>query len=272
MIASSMTFETFRPADPLVARHVDYYYLDRKPRNGETAYDCFPHFNTTMSLYSSHRMPRAGKIFFDPLAPPLQIFTPLREKVLRVQQSGSVHRVVIVFRVLGVQHFWRNVRFAEYQTEYPFFSAEELECIFSTENPALLTEQLDHYLARRFVSRPADLVKQIICYVFDHLDDFSVGEMAFAFGVSRRHLHRVFKDTIGVSIKRFQEIVVLRGCIDRKLLGNENASLTQLAYTANYSDQSHMIRAFRKFTQRAPLQFFNKGQLLGQAGTFWHVL
>ncbi len=267
-----MTFQTFRPADPLVTQFVDYYYLDSKPKNQETTYDCFPHYNNTLSLYASHEMPEVGKVIHNSKLPPLQIFTPLREDVLRVRQIGPVHRVVIVFKVLGPQQFWPGLSFAEYHTKHPFFNLAEMNSLFATKDVKLLTERLDQFLNKRYSLRPPDLVDDIVRYIFDHPTNFSVGEMASSFGVSRRHLHRLFKASIGVSIKRFQEIVVLRTCIDQKLSGHKEKSLTQLAYAANYSDQAHMIRAFRKFTERAPLQFFKKGQLLGQADTFWHLM
>ena len=264
------TFKTFRPVDATVARYVDYYYLDRKPGNVVNTFDCFPHYNNTISLYATHRMPGVGQITYDPLAPPLQIFTPLRDSVLRVTQTGPVHRVVIVFHVLGVQHFWPNRSFADYEVDHSFFSAEELHRLFATDDVESLTDQLDYSLRQRFAPRPVDMVTSILSYIFDHLQDFSVGKMADSLGNSRRHLQRMFKATIGVSIKQFHQIVVLRSVIDNRLSDTVDDNFTQLAYRANFSDQAHMIRVFRKLTQNAPRQFFEKGQVLGQADTFWH--
>lgn len=266
------TFTTFLPTDPLIARYVDYYYLESKPENEVTTFECFPHYNNTISLYAAHRAPGVGQIVYDLTALPLQIFTPVRDGVLRVRQSGPVHRVVIVFRILGVQHFWRGPCFAEYQFGYSFFNREELRQLFIDGDTERLTTLLDGLLKNRFAPRPPDMVSNIIDYLFEHLADFSVMEMAAHFGTSRRHLHRVFKTAIGISIKRFHAIVVLRGVIDRKLSGKVDDNFTQLAYGANFSDQAHMIRAFHKLTRHAPRQFFAKGNLIGGADTFWHRL
>ena len=266
------TFQTFSPLDAAVAKHVDYYYLERKPENTVTTFECFPHYNNTLSLYAAHRMTGVGQIVHDPAAPPAQIFTPVRDAVLRVRQTGPVHRVVIVFHALGIQHFWRNVDFATYQVNYPFFTDRELSKILETDDTQLLLSYLDGFLKSRYVPRPPDLVTSIINYLFDHPVHFSVAEMARDLGVSRRHLLRVFRTTIGVSLKRFHQIIVLRSVMDRRLAGSDGNNLTQLAYAANFSDQAHMIKLFRGLTRNAPRQFFARGEQPGNADLFWHRL
>ncbi len=187
----STTFKTFRPADPTVARYVDYYYLDRKPVNEVTTFECFPHYNTTISLYASHRMPGVGQIVYDAVAPPLQVFTPLRDDVLRVTQTGPVHRVVIVFCILGVQQFWPDLSFTDYLIGHPFFSEKELCQLFATDDTELLTQCLDGHLKARYRPRASNLVASAVSYVFAHSGDFSVTRMAESMQLSRRHLHRV---------------------------------------------------------------------------------
>ena len=264
-------FKTFSPADPTVARYVDYYYLDCKPSNSVATFKCFPHYNNTISLYAAHRMTGVGQVVHDPTSPPLQIFTPLRDSVLQVRQLGPVHRVVIVFRVLGVQQFWRGLSFADYLIGHSFFSATEVRQLLETKDLTQLTKLLDCSLRDRYIPRPTDLVTRALSYTFANSESFSVAEMADTLGTSRRHLHRVFKATLGVGPKQFHEIVVFRSVIDRRLSGVE-CNLTQLAHRANFSDQAHMIRVFRKLTQNAPRQFFARGKLLGRAGIFWHQL
>ena len=107
-------------------------------------------------------MPGVGRIVYDAAAGPLQVFTPLREEVLRITQQGPVYRVVIVFRVLGAQYFWPDRTFADYAVDYPFFSASELSGLFATDDTAALTEQLMGAWRRRYVPRPtADGLKGI---------------------------------------------------------------------------------------------------------------
>jgi AraC-like DNA-binding protein len=89
--------------------------------------------------------------------------------------------------------------------------------------------------------------------------------------VSRRHLNRIFKAHFGVSVKRFNEIVVFRKTLEQKLSEHPEDSFTTLAHTFNYYDQSHLNKVFKNFTSNSPKLFFKNGTLLGNEDTFWHL-
>ena len=78
-------FQTFKPKHSLVKKYVDYYYLDIKENNSITEYECFPHFNNTISIYKSNIYDNEEGIIFDENVEPLQIFVPVREKTLNVK-------------------------------------------------------------------------------------------------------------------------------------------------------------------------------------------
>lgn len=267
----SAIFETFQPKDPTVARYVDYYYLDIKPENEITEFECFPHYNNTISLYASHRRSGKGTVYRE-AGKPLQIFTPVRERVLNVRQIGKVHRVVIVFRVLGIQHFFRKLDYTKKTSAIAFFTQEELDSLFSTSQTATITSCLDQYLLKRYMAFNHPILKQSIAHIFQNFEHFSVTELAASLQVSRRHLNRLFRQHLGVSIKKFQKIVCFRKAVARKLFVDPQESLTALAYEFNYCDQAHLIKTFGHFTQYAPRQFFEQGTLLGQRDTFWHLI
>jgi len=79
-------FETFKPQHLLIKKYVDYYYLDIKPDNSINEFQCFPHFNNTISFYRSHIRSQNGEIIFSNTDLALQIFTPIRQIVLNVVQ------------------------------------------------------------------------------------------------------------------------------------------------------------------------------------------
>lgn len=81
-------FETFKPKNSTVKKYVDYYYLDVKLDNEINEFQCFPHFNNTISVYKSHKLLKNREVAFDETAKPLQIFTPIREKVLNMAIFG----------------------------------------------------------------------------------------------------------------------------------------------------------------------------------------
>lgn len=48
-------FTTFKPTNEVLKKYIDYYYVDIKHDNTLTVYDCFPHYNNTISVYKSHQ-------------------------------------------------------------------------------------------------------------------------------------------------------------------------------------------------------------------------
>ncbi|UUC45177.1 helix-turn-helix domain-containing protein [Flavobacterium cerinum] len=262
-------FETFKPKNPVIAKYVDYYYIDSKPDNIKTEFTCFPHYNNVISLYRAHTRMPDGTMVFDKTVKPLQMFTPIRENVMQVRQLGELHRIVIVFNPLGVEQFYR-CNFSGYITDYDFFTASEMQSLFETEDTTVLTDLLDKYLTERHIPFENTILTRSISYIFKHYEDFSIEAMAQELQTSRRHLVRVFKAHFGVSLKKFQQIVLFRKVMEHKLFANNNKSFTALAHEYNFSDQAHLNKVFEKLTQHSPKQFFNKGTLLGEQDTFWH--
>lgn len=266
------TFETFKPKHPLIAKFVDYYYLDIKPDNTVTEFDCFPHYNNTISIYQSHRRASNRDMIYDPSAAPFQIFTPIRETVLKVRQIGKVHRLVIVFHALGIQQFYRNFNFADYIMDVPFFSQQELQALFASSEIENIRELLDRFLLERYQAFHNESMERAIQHIFMQYEVFSVENLAIELGISRRHLNRLFKGHFGVSIKKFHRIFLLRKLLELKLFDMPTESFTRLAYELNYADQAHLNKAFKDLTQTSPNQFLKKGTLLGNEDTFWHIV
>lgn len=265
-------FQTFKPKSTIIKKHVDYYYLDIKPKNRINEFECFPHFNTTISLYKSHIRLKNGEMKFAQNIKPFQIFTPIRENVLNVKQLGQVYRVVIVFHPLGVQQFYDSLNFADYITGYEFFTQNELKIIFSKTETDTLTTIIDSFLEKRYKEFSNSILEQTIEFVFKKYENFSVEDVSNEVRISRQHLNRLFQANLGVSVKKFHEIVVLRQSISKKLFENPDSSFTELAYEFNFSDQSHFNKSYKKLTKNSPKSFFSKGTILGEEDIFWHLL
>ena len=264
-------FETFKPKSPRVSQFVDYYYLDIKPYNQSHQFKCFPHYNNTISIYSSHRFQEAPTVTFDETEDRFLIFTPIREKVLHVKQLGKVHRVVIVFHPLGIQQFFKNLNTDRIVTNFEFFEKEELDQLFSTADVNELTHLLDGFLEKRYTSFEHQVLQKSLAYIYDHFEEFSVTDLSEHLNISRQHLNRLFKSHLGVSAKKFQEIYLFRKTINKRLFDRSDESLTRLAYEFNFSDQSHFNKTYKNLTNNSPRAFFKKGTLLGTQDTFWHL-
>lgn len=264
-------FKTFKPKAALVLKYVDYYYLDIKPNNIKTEFECFPHYNTTISLYKESISSNKGEVIFKNDAKPLQIFTPIRENILQVRQLGKVHRIVIVFKPLGIQQFYKNLNFNDFIRDYNFFSSLKLSTLFTLTDTDLITNWLDNHLLDKFTEYKNNILENALSLVFNKLGTLPVQEIATEIKISRRHLNRLFNTHFGVSVKKFNEIVLFRKALEKKLFENTEQSFTDLAYEFNYCDQSHLNKAFKNFTSNSPKNFLKKGTHLGNEDTFWHL-
>lgn len=265
-------FKTFKPKNSLIGKYVDYYYLDVKPENSFLEFECYPHFNTAISLYQSHKRLDDSSVVFESSTSPLQIFTPIRDKLLTVKQKGKVYRIVVVFQPLGVQQFFRNLDFSDYLINLKFFDEQELSLLFTTNDVSALTKILDSILLKRYKKYENAILENSMNYIFDNNEELSIEDLALQLNISRRHLNRVFNHHFGVSSKRFQNIVLFRKILNQKLFENPERSFTALAQEFYYSDQSHLIKTFQNFTSKSPKKLVDEGTHLGNEDTFWKIL
>jgi AraC-like DNA-binding protein len=91
---------------------------------------------------------------------------------------------------------------------------------------------------------------------------FSLKQLVDYTGYTERHIERKFTECVGLNPKKFGNIVKIHGFL--KLLKNktEDTSLTTISYEAGFSDQSHLIREFKKHTGMTPKEYLhNAGKL-----------
>lgn len=102
---------------------------------------------------------------------------------------------------------------------------------------------------------PDPLISALVAGIKRAKGRVRVGELVRHSGLSQSALERRFRKILGASPKKFASIVRLRHVVH----GQGGAdSLTELAYRAGYSDQSHFINDFKRFTGQAPRSFFLK--------------
>lgn len=101
------------------------------------------------------------------------------------------------------------------------------------------------------------LLPTVLRHIAQHKGIVTVEQLVHYTGYTERHVERIFAQQIGVSPKKYGNIVQLHAFL--KLLRNKPAeiSLTAISYESGYSDQSHLTRAFKKYTGITPSQYVN---------------
>jgi AraC family transcriptional regulator len=86
--------------------------------------------------------------------------------------------------------------------------------------------------------------------VSDTRGTMSVEQLAECAGVHRVHLARVFRDHYGVSVSTYIRKVRVQNAL--ALMARRSMSLSELAFTAGFADQSHLTREIRAATGETP--------------------
>jgi AraC family transcriptional regulator len=102
-------------------------------------------------------------------------------------------------------------------------------------------------------------LKQVIDYTRARIHStLSLTQLASCVHLSAFHFSRLFRQTVGISPYRF----VLRMKIElaQKLIKENYGSLSDVAYSLNFTDQAHFSNAFKKITGVCPRLFLRRPQ------------
>ncbi len=94
--------------------------------------------------------------------------------------------------------------------------------------------------------------------VFDYIcflsENYTVNEFATIIGISERQLLREYRDKLGITTKMY--LSIMRFIKAKNMLIN-GVNHSDIVYECGYSDESHFIKDFKKYTSYAPKDFLN---------------
>jgi AraC-like DNA-binding protein len=108
-----------------------------------------------------------------------------------------------------------------------------------------LTERVTARSSRRTSARP------VVDAVIRTRGQVRIEELARSLGWTRRRVERAFARDLGIRPKMFARIVRLNAVLAART-ENERAGIVDLALSAGYFDQSHLLRDFRTLAGRVP--------------------
>jgi AraC-like DNA-binding protein len=114
---------------------------------------------------------------------------------------------------------------------------------------------VEEFLSRKILyakknRRKIDVVGHVINEITR--DDFfdKIETIASRYGVTSRYLQKIFVEHTGLTLKLYTKINRFQNSL--KLISQNDTSLTSIAYSCGYFDQSHFIRDFKSFTGMTP--------------------
>ncbi|WP_316633854.1 AraC family transcriptional regulator [uncultured Flavobacterium sp.] len=138
------------------------------------------------------------------------------------------------------------------------------------QNIKLLLEQLNHAekkdtqveIISLFIERLIDLsttnidstIQSAIDLIITHKGKITIKELREKLHITERTFERLFMNQIGVNPKQFTKIIQFQNSLDQ--LSKEDYSLlTDIVFENGFTDQSHFIRTFKKYTGKTPTKF-----------------
>jgi AraC-like DNA-binding protein len=104
------------------------------------------------------------------------------------------------------------------------------------------------------------IISPALDFIFRNKGIVTLSELVKFTGYTERHIERKFLETIGMTPKRFINIVKLHNFLKHLNDNRANETLTQIAYEAGYADQSHLIKEFKKHTGMTPGVYNDKSE------------
>lgn len=132
------------------------------------------------------------------------------------------------------------------------------EKLFNKADPLRVIHELNVFFTG-FLSEGMSMDHHIIAatqqYLLQSKGSVSSGDLQHFTGYSERHLERKFECHLGLSPKKYGNIIRLHYFLS--LMKNEIGykNMTMLSYEAGYSDQSHLIREFKNNIGLTPKQY-----------------
>lgn len=189
------------------------------------------------------------------------VVTGLRDQPRTLTHAAGSATMLAVFTPSGAAHFVREPLGELFNSTMPL-DAEVRQSQLQVLEEQLAgaaghlarAKALEQFLLSRMVEREADrTVAMAVACIRESQGRVRIDDLAQRAGLSQSALERRFLREIGTSPKKLASIVRLRNAVRLRMQGS---TLTEAAYGAGYSDQSHFIREFRRFSGSAPEEFF----------------
>ncbi len=102
-----------------------------------------------------------------------------------------------------------------------------------------------------------DKIEKAISIILNSKGQIKIKELAMEVYMTERTLERNFASFVGLSPKQFSKIIQFQFSIN-KLAKSTYNSLLDIGLDSGFSDQSHFIRTFKKYTSQTPSFYLNE--------------
>ncbi|MDC4352451.1 AraC family transcriptional regulator [Acinetobacter baumannii] len=105
-------------------------------------------------------------------------------------------------------------------------------------------------LSRKF----STTTQEVLHFIITQNNEIKIKDLERLTGYCSRHIQRMFKHDVGMSIKTFACIIRFQSAV-QAMNTSKSLKLSDLTYDLGYNDQAHFHKEFKKFSQMSPSDF-----------------
>ena len=190
-------------------------------------------------------------------------FSGLQERSIFIESLEGTHLVSIRFHALGATQIlgFDAARAANSVVDLETFigtDARELrDHLLVAESPGARFSMLEAFVRARSTMEIPAFVRDAVHRIEESHGSLRVADLHKELGVSRKHLAVSFTRYVGVSAKSYAQIQRFLWTLEQ-LRNSTNIDWSRLAAEAGYSDQSHLVRDFRRVGAASPTEYLRK--------------
>lgn len=110
---------------------------------------------------------------------------------------------------------------------------------------------MDNFRYDRHFADKKNIIASIAGIIHKGKGNINIAKIAEEVGYNQRYLDRVFKEAVGVSMKKYAEIIR----IQKAIYYLQNSLTYEIYERLGYYDQAHFIKDFKKNTSLTPSRF-----------------
>ncbi|MDR2273168.1 MAG: helix-turn-helix domain-containing protein [Sphingobacterium sp.] len=277
-----MKIKVYSPINPLLKKYIECIYILTHSSEGEPAkYITFPSIFTIVSSSEKSKSISNGNQLVIRQCDHNEVETNLVSdfnKPVFVQYEGTINEITIYFKPLAINSFlehelnhYNSSSFSEF---VPFEDYRRVMIdILSLQNDIEKIETIERYWLSKIRGFQHSFLETILSEMMcEENGAVTITELCEKNAISRTTLNKHFGRHICKTPSEFKKIIKFRNAVNKYSSDKAKNNLTDIAYSVDYFDQSHMIREFKSVTGFSPKVFFEKTTVLEKKQIHWLFL
>jgi len=277
-----MKIKVYSPSNPLLKKYIECIYTLTHTSEEEPAkYITFPSIFTIVSISEKSKSINKGNQLIISECEDNEVGTNLVSdfnKPVYVQYQGKINEITIYFKPLAINAFlehelnhYNSSSFSEFSPFEDYRKA--MIDILSLQNDTEKIETIESYWLSKLRGLQHHFLETVLSEMMcDENDALTITELCEKNAISRTTLNKHFDRHICKTPSQFKKILRFRNAVNKYASDKSRNNLTDIAYSVDYFDQSHMTREFKSVTGFSPKVFFEKTTTLEKKQIHWLFL